>query len=619
MSRSLRAWAKGCELVGAAARGVRRLGTLEGRETLEAKRLVRTQAPPATLAWVATAVMLTLALSPAVALGKSASRSGRAPAGPASHGPSHTRVTGAGHSSAPPPSGGKGIRRTAHVDVLAFGSGYARAHGSAAVRALQRRLAGLGYPPGPIDGRYGPLTKAAVIRFQAAHGLRPDGIDGPLTMAAVASAKLALDPGEGYITGGSRLVRALQRHLVAAGFRPGPIDGRYGPLTERAVIAFQRTHHLRADGIAGPQTLNDLQGPLQRQVRSRPRPRTTPHLTRHPSRPLRTPATGAPPHKVGHRAGHSTGSSLIPWLIVVAVLILAMLVGLVWHGRRRHGHSWPTATVDPNSDGKDATADPDGIAAGQVPQTRPLASEPSEPAPYAVTIPPLAPRLDHARPSLAPPPGAGAFKLAQVLAQAGNIVGAVDALGRADQRGHPTAAFELGMLLEQEGDREGAIQAFREAEQRGHGAAALSLGALLFRAGDVAGAEATFRRADDRGDPDAACNLGVLLEQRGDIPGATLAYQRADQRGHAVGAWNLGSLLEQRGDLAGAKEAYQRADERGYAAAACNLGLLLKQEGDRVGARQALERAGEHGPPEIAELADSALRELRSIEDDGVT
>ena len=42
MSRSSRAWAKGCELVGAAARGVRRLGKLEARESLEAERLVRT-------------------------------------------------------------------------------------------------------------------------------------------------------------------------------------------------------------------------------------------------------------------------------------------------------------------------------------------------------------------------------------------------------------------------------------------------------------------------------------------------------------------------------------------------------------------------------------------------
>ncbi|MBV9802063.1 MAG: peptidoglycan-binding protein [Solirubrobacterales bacterium] len=618
MSRSLWAWAKGCELVGAAARGVRRLGTLEGRETLEAERLVRTQATPVALAWVATAVMLMLALSPAVALGKSANRSGRAPAGRAAHGPSLTPVTQAERSSDSPPPGG--IRsRTRQVELLTFGSGYASAHGSAAVRALQRRLAGLGYPSGPIDGRFGPLTKAAVIRFQIAHGLRADGIDGPLTMAALASAKLALGPGEGYITGGSRLVRALQRHLVAAGFRPGPIDGRYGPLTERAVVAFQRTHHLRANGIAGPQTLTDLQRHPQRQVRSRPRPRTTPHLTHHPARPLRTPATKVHPQKVGHRTGHSTGSSLVPWLIVVAFLALAMLAGLVWHGRRRHDHDWPAATADPNSDGKEATADPDGVAAGPVPQTRPLASESSEPRRDTATIPSVVPRLNHVGESVPPPPGAGAFKLARVLAQAGNIVGAVDALGRADQRGHPTAAFELGVLLEQEGDREGAIQAFREAERRGHGDAALSLGVLLFRGGDVAGAEAAFRRADERGDPDAACNLGVLLEQHGDVAGARLAYQRADQRGHAVGAWNLGSLLEQQGDPAGAKEAYQRADERGYAAAACNLGLLLKEEGDRVGARQALERAGAHGPPEIAEVADSALRELRSIEDHGVT
>ena len=73
MSRSSRAWAKGCELVGAAVRGVRRLGKLEARESLEPERLVRTRSSLATLTWVATAVMLMLAWSPALALSKSAS------------------------------------------------------------------------------------------------------------------------------------------------------------------------------------------------------------------------------------------------------------------------------------------------------------------------------------------------------------------------------------------------------------------------------------------------------------------------------------------------------------------------------------------------------------------
>ncbi|WP_333822842.1 NlpC/P60 family protein [Pinisolibacter sp.] len=49
------------------------------------------------------------------------------------------------------------------------------------IRAIQSRLAELGYDPGPIDGEDGDLTKAAVKQFQRARGLVADGIVGPLT------------------------------------------------------------------------------------------------------------------------------------------------------------------------------------------------------------------------------------------------------------------------------------------------------------------------------------------------------------------------------------------------------------------------------------------------------
>jgi peptidoglycan hydrolase-like protein with peptidoglycan-binding domain len=64
---------------------------------------------------------------------------------------------------------------------LAYGEGYGLAHGSRAVRALQLRLQTRGFTPGPIDGIFGPLTRAAVLRFQERHGLVADGIVGPLT------------------------------------------------------------------------------------------------------------------------------------------------------------------------------------------------------------------------------------------------------------------------------------------------------------------------------------------------------------------------------------------------------------------------------------------------------
>lgn len=56
----------------------------------------------------------------------------------------------------------------------------------AAVADLQRRLAAMGYNPGPIDGRYGPRTAAAVKAFQQSAGIAIDGVAGPQTQAALA-------------------------------------------------------------------------------------------------------------------------------------------------------------------------------------------------------------------------------------------------------------------------------------------------------------------------------------------------------------------------------------------------------------------------------------------------
>lgn len=79
-----------------------------------------------------------------------------APAGPAS-------APVSGPSAAPGDPGGFVAPRTA---VRVGSSG-------APVRALQARLAELGYPPGRIDGRYGGATQAAVWAFQKAQGLPP--------------------------------------------------------------------------------------------------------------------------------------------------------------------------------------------------------------------------------------------------------------------------------------------------------------------------------------------------------------------------------------------------------------------------------------------------------------
>jgi peptidoglycan L-alanyl-D-glutamate endopeptidase CwlK len=59
---------------------------------------------------------------------------------------------------------------------------------------LQTRLKARGFPPGAIDGDFGPGTTAAVIAFQRSEGLLADGVVGPRTATALGVAEPDLPP-----------------------------------------------------------------------------------------------------------------------------------------------------------------------------------------------------------------------------------------------------------------------------------------------------------------------------------------------------------------------------------------------------------------------------------------
>jgi DNA invertase Pin-like site-specific DNA recombinase/peptidoglycan hydrolase-like protein with peptidoglycan-binding domain len=227
--------------------------------------------------------------------------------------------------------------------LLASGAGFERPQGSVRVRALQRRLRTVGADPGPVDGRFGPLTEAAVRRFQSARGLVVDGIVGPRTGPALrAPVPLALGAGANAPHGSPR-VRALQRQLRAVHAHPGPVDGRFGPRTEAAVRRFQRARGLAVDGIVGRHTARRLARHHRQAVAPPRRPTEKPPARRHTQEP---PAPQRPPipTATAERRGTPTRGTdpVIAVLVAVAVIAGALLLvgGSSW--RRRRARRVPT-------------------------------------------------------------------------------------------------------------------------------------------------------------------------------------------------------------------------------------------------------------------------------------
>jgi hypothetical protein len=104
---------------------------------------------------------------------------------------------------------------------------------SASVRALQQRLADLGYlAPGGVDGRLGEQTTFAVLGFQKWEGLDRDGVVGPRTLAVLERAsrptprtpgsrrrvEILLDRQLALVVEGSTVVRTLHVSSGAPGY-----------------------------------------------------------------------------------------------------------------------------------------------------------------------------------------------------------------------------------------------------------------------------------------------------------------------------------------------------------------------------------------------------------------
>jgi peptidoglycan hydrolase-like protein with peptidoglycan-binding domain/DNA-binding CsgD family transcriptional regulator len=219
----------------------------------------------------------------------------------------------------------------ASVGLVARGAGYGSSGGSDVVRHVQRRLRELGFRPGPVDGLFGPRTERAVRSFQRSHGLIVDGIVGPQTRTHM---RYHVDPtkpfaglGSGYSRpGGSDLVREIQRRLRALGFRPGPVDGLFGPRTERAVRSFQESGGGGVDGVVLPPTLSELSVEVAR----RNSPDDSVRAGQDTSGGQRMPK---PTRVVEGTPDGSTGASGFPTVLVAVLAGLAGVLALLLLGR----------------------------------------------------------------------------------------------------------------------------------------------------------------------------------------------------------------------------------------------------------------------------------------------
>lgn len=177
---------------------------------------------------------------------------------------------------------------SSHMFTTYLASG---SHG-AEVTLLQTALAKEGFFVATPNGLYGPVTTAAVKKFQIAHGLEPvgfvgagtraalnqvagtattvastpspSGADALLLQAAALQAQLALLKGGQstiykFVTpldigSSGAAVTELQKRLAAEGLYGGPINGKFGPLTRAAVMKYQAKHGLTQLGNVGPGT-----------------------------------------------------------------------------------------------------------------------------------------------------------------------------------------------------------------------------------------------------------------------------------------------------------------------------------------------------------------------------
>ena len=130
------------------------------------------------------------------------------------------------------------------------------------VRTVQQQLRVSGFYHGPIDGRWGRATEAAIGAYQESRRLQITWQLDPATVRALElNPQLLTAPAPAGPSGQvlpRDVVRRIQDRLARAGFNPGRDDGVWGSRTAAAMRDFQQARGLQATGDLNPMTAQAL-------------------------------------------------------------------------------------------------------------------------------------------------------------------------------------------------------------------------------------------------------------------------------------------------------------------------------------------------------------------------
>lgn len=170
-------------------------------------------------------------------------------------------------------------------EIIGFVEGY-----NPRIEEMQNCLGKAGFYHGQIDGKMGVQTRTAIKDFQKANNLTITGfidsktramlntyqqvkVDGasklkPQQESKKEASTKTVSSWEGKKEVQDELIKSrlkssigekkIQRALKSAGFDPGPIDGKIGPKTKKAIAEFQKSRGLISNGIIDSKTQEEL-------------------------------------------------------------------------------------------------------------------------------------------------------------------------------------------------------------------------------------------------------------------------------------------------------------------------------------------------------------------------